>query len=57
MRAVEMVVQYLKKKNVLVTSAIPAMGDWMRISLGTPEDTQEFWHAWDQMSPTGKTAM
>jgi histidinol-phosphate aminotransferase len=57
MRSVEMVFQHLKKNNVLVAPAIPAMGDYMRISLGTPEDMQEFWHAWDQLPPTGKMAM
>jgi histidinol-phosphate/aromatic aminotransferase/cobyric acid decarboxylase-like protein len=57
MRSVEMVVQYLKKNNILVAPAIPATGDYMRISLCTPEDMQDFWHAWDQMPPTGKMAM
>jgi hypothetical protein len=53
LRPVEIVLDHLKK-NKLVAPRILAIGDYVRISLGTPG---EFWYAWDQMPPTGKMAM
>ncbi len=50
------VISHLGKNDVYVAPPIPAMEKYIRVSLGTPAEMQEFWRAWDLM-PTGKMAM
>jgi histidinol-phosphate/aromatic aminotransferase/cobyric acid decarboxylase-like protein len=50
------VLTHLEKNNVLVAPPIPAMDKYIRVSLGTPAEMQEFWRVWDLM-PVGKMAM
>jgi histidinol-phosphate aminotransferase len=57
MRPPDVVVEHLKKYNVLIGPLIPAMDKYIRVSLGTPVEMQEFWRVWDLMPPTGKMAM
>jgi histidinol-phosphate/aromatic aminotransferase/cobyric acid decarboxylase-like protein len=52
-----MVVDHLKKNNVLVAPRIPAMEKYFRVSFGTPDEMQEFWRVMDLLPPTGKMAM
>ena len=57
MRPSNRVIEHLKKHNILIGPVIPAMDKYIRISLGTPADMQEFWNAWDTMGATGEMAM
>jgi histidinol-phosphate aminotransferase len=57
LRPTDQVIEHLKKHNILIGPAIPAMDKYIRVSLGTTEDMEEFWHAWDQMSATDKMEM
>jgi histidinol-phosphate aminotransferase len=56
LRPVSEVLPHLEKNNVLVAPPIPAMDKYIRVSLGTPSEMQEFWRVWDLMPP-GKMAM
>jgi histidinol-phosphate/aromatic aminotransferase/cobyric acid decarboxylase-like protein len=56
MHPVSEVLIHLEKNNVLVAPPIPAMEKYIRVSLGTPSEMQEFWRVWDLM-PAGKMAM
>lgn len=38
-------------ENILIGPAFQQMGNYIRVSLGTPAEMAEFWRAWDQMSP------
>ena len=44
------VIAHCKKHNVLIGRPFPPMDDYVRISLGLPEEMQRFWGVWDQMS-------
>ena len=57
LRPVDMVLDHLKKNNVLVAPRIPAMEKYIRVSFGTPHEMQEFWRVIDLLPPTGKMAM
>jgi histidinol-phosphate aminotransferase len=57
MRPADQVIEHLKKNNVFIGSPIPAMRNYIRISLGTPTEMQEFWRVWNLMPPTGQMAM
>src|SRR5216683_2653044 len=52
LRPVSEVLPHLEKNNVLVAPPIPAMDKYIRVSLGTPSEMQEFWRVWDLM-PAG----
>jgi histidinol-phosphate aminotransferase len=56
LRPVSEVLPHLEKNNVLVAPPIPAMDKYIRVSLGTPSEMQEFWRVWDLMPPS-KMAM
>jgi len=56
LRPVSEVLSHLEKNDVLVAPPIPAMDKYIRVSLGTPAEMQEFWRVWDLMPP-GKMAM
>jgi histidinol-phosphate aminotransferase len=57
MRPPTRVIEHLKRHNILVGPVIPAMDKYIRVSLGTPADMQEFWNAWDLMAATDEMAM
>src|SRR5712691_1573535 len=56
LRPVNEVIAHLEKNNVLVAPPIPAMEKYVRVSLGTPAEMQQFWRVWDLLPP-GKMAM
>jgi hypothetical protein len=56
LRPVSKVIPHLEKNGVFVAPPIPAMEKYIRVSLGTPAEMQEFWRVWDLM-PAGKMAM
>ena len=43
------VVEHFKKNNVLVAGPVPGFDKYIRISLGTGAEMQEFWRVWDLM--------
>jgi histidinol-phosphate aminotransferase len=57
MRPPDQVIEHLEKNNIVIGPPIPLMDKYVRVSLGTPGDMQEFWRVWDQMPSTGKMAM
>lgn len=46
-RPVRWMIDYFKGKNILVGRPFPPMDTYVRISLGTPPQMQQFWQAWD----------
>jgi histidinol-phosphate aminotransferase len=57
LRPPDQVIAHLKKNNILIGPPIPAMDTYIRVSLGTPAEMDEFWRVWDLMPATGKMAM
>jgi histidinol-phosphate aminotransferase len=57
LRPPDQVIEHLKKNNILIGPPIPAMDKYIRVSLGTPAEMDEFWRVWDLMPATGKMAM
>ena len=56
MRPVKEALAHLEKNNILIAPAIPLMERYIRVSLGTAAEMQEFWRVWDLM-PVGAMAM
>jgi histidinol-phosphate aminotransferase len=46
-RPAEAVIDHFKRNNVLIGRPFPPMTDYVRISLATPPEMQEFWRVWD----------
>ena len=46
-RPAEEVIDHFKKNNVWIGRPFPPMTDYVRVSLGTPPEMQEFWRVWD----------
>jgi len=57
MRPPEQVIEHFKKNNILIGPLIPAMPKYIRVSLGTPAEMQQFWNVWGLLPATGKMAM
>jgi histidinol-phosphate aminotransferase len=57
MRPTEQVIEHLKKNGILIGPLIPAMPNYIRVSLGTSAEMRRFWTAWNLMPATGKMAM
>jgi histidinol-phosphate aminotransferase len=57
MRSSDEVIEHLRKHNILIGPKYPALDKYIRVSLGVPQEMQEFWRVWDLMPPTGKMAM
>jgi len=47
------VAEHLKDKGILVAMGYPGFDNYIRVSLGSPEDMKEFWRAWDASMPHG----
>jgi histidinol-phosphate aminotransferase len=43
----------LQAKGILVASGYASFDDYIRVSLGLPQDMTEFWRAWDAFVPHG----
>jgi histidinol-phosphate aminotransferase len=41
------VIEHFQQNNILIGRRFPAMDTYMRVSLGTPDEMQAFWRAWD----------
>ena len=57
MRPPDEVIEHLKKNHILIGPKYPVLDKYIRVSLGTPNEMQAFWRAWDVMPATGKMAM
>jgi len=53
-RPTDEVIEYLKKRNILIGPKYPALDKYVRISLGLPGEMKIFWDAWDQMPSAAK---
>jgi histidinol-phosphate aminotransferase len=45
------VIDFFIDENILIGPAFPSMGNYIRVSLGTPAEMVEFWRAWSYLSP------
>ena len=43
------VIEHFRKNKVLIGRRFPAMDRHIRVSMGTPDDMQQFWRVWDVM--------
>jgi len=46
-RPAQEVIEHFRANSVMIGRPFPPMTDYVRISLGTPEDMQVFWRVWD----------
>jgi histidinol-phosphate aminotransferase len=51
------VVTHLKDNGIFIAPIFPAMPNYVRVSLGTPPDMEEFWRVLDELPVTEKTHM
>lgn len=47
MRPATEIFEHYRRNNFVLAPPIPAMPNYLRISLGTPEEMLEFWRVWD----------
>jgi histidinol-phosphate aminotransferase len=52
----EEVIEHFRRNKIEIGRRFPAMNTHIRVSLGTPEEMQAFWRAWDLL-PFAKTLM
>jgi histidinol-phosphate aminotransferase len=45
------VLEHFKKHNVLLGPPVPQMDQYIRVSIGRPEEMREFWRVWDLLPP------
>jgi histidinol-phosphate aminotransferase len=57
MRPPDEAINHLKQHNILIGPKYPVLDKYIRISLGTPAEMQEFWRVWDLMPPASKMSM
>ena len=50
----DLVIEHLKKHNILIGPKYPALAKYVRVSFGTPPEMQEFWRVWDLLPPGDK---
>jgi histidinol-phosphate aminotransferase len=53
-RSPDAVIKHLKEHNILIGPKYPALASYVRVSLGTPPEMQEFWRIWDLLPPADK---
>jgi histidinol-phosphate aminotransferase len=51
LRPVNEVFDHLRRNNIVVAPPFPGMNQYLRVSLGTPQEMLQFWRAWDLMPP------
>jgi histidinol-phosphate aminotransferase len=47
MRPAAEISEHYTKNNFVLAALIPSMPNYLRVSLGTPEEMREFWRVWD----------
>ena len=53
-RPVSSVIQAFRQRDILVGRPFPPMVDYLRVSIGTPEDMERFMAAFKAILPGGK---
>lgn len=48
--------EHFRKNNILLASGFPSLENYVRVTVGSPEEMKEFWRVWDLM-PQHKMAM
>jgi len=48
-RPAQTVIDFFQKKNIIIGRKFPPMDNYVRISLGKPEEMRQFWQVWDQL--------
>ncbi len=51
-RPVRDLIQHFRQQGILVGRPFSGMEDYLRVSLGRPEEMRQFWAAWDKLPPT-----
>jgi histidinol-phosphate aminotransferase len=44
------VIDYFQKNNIIIGRKFPPMDNYVRISLGKPDEMRQFWQVWDRMT-------
>ena len=44
------VIDYFQKNNIIIGRKFPPMDNYVRISLGKPDEMRQFWQVWDRMA-------
>lgn len=50
----EEVIEHFRKHRILIGRLFPSMPTYIRVSLGTPEEMETFWHVWDLLPWSNK---
>jgi len=50
----DVVIEHLKKHNILIDPKYPARPKYVRVSFGAPPERKEFWRVWDLLPPSDK---
>lgn len=50
MRPVDEVIEHFQKHDILVGRKFPPLDTYVRVSLGQPQEMEQFWKVWDQMA-------
>jgi histidinol-phosphate aminotransferase len=55
-RPAEEMIAHFRQNNVLIGRPFPPMNDYVRVSLGTPTDMEQFWRVWDLLPAKAQPA-
>jgi histidinol-phosphate aminotransferase len=44
------VIEFFRKQNIEIGRKFPPMDNFVRVSLGKPQEMRQFWQVWDQMA-------
>lgn len=56
-RTTAQLIDHFQQNNILIGPHFTSMEDYIRVSIGTPEEMKEFWRVWDLMPFINKMAM
>ena len=56
-RTTDELIDHFKQNNILIGPRYPSMENYIRVSVGLPEEMKEFWRVWDLMPFINKMAM
>lgn len=56
-RTADELIDHFKRNNILIGPMFPSMENYIRVSIGLPDEMKEFWRVWDMMPFINKMAM
>jgi histidinol-phosphate aminotransferase len=56
-RTADELIDHFKQNNILIGPRYPSMENYIRVSVGLPDEMKEFWRVWDMMPFINKMAM